>query len=163
VCSSIGLGPGIDEDCSIPEAPLAFIKLIRATQRAKTGRNRSARRFEPTMDFETSAISRRQWFLLFRNRVFRSFWHREQKAGDTTDSAYEYHLAKACFCCGLDQRQTERVVLTWRQKHGLERNLRKLRDAIIPEAWQEVASWVENWQAGRTAAGVCDTEVMKNR
>lgn len=179
VRSSIGLWPGIDilaagssvilagsrtqageykaarsfDECPIPEAPLALIKLIRATQRTKTGPNRSARRFEvPTMDFETSAISRRQWFLLFRNRVFRSFWRREQKAGDTTDSAYEYHLAKACFCCGLDQRQTECVVLNWRQKHGLQRNLRKLRDAIIPAAWQEVAPWVENWRAERAAA-----------
>ena len=180
VRSSIGLWPGIDilatgsnvilagsrtqagqytvarsfEECSIPEAPLAFIKLIRAAQRTKPGPNRSVRRFEPRVtDFETSsAVSRRQWFLLFRNRVFRRFWNHEQKAADTTDSAYEYHLAKACFCCGLDQCQTECVVLTWRQKHGLQRSVQKLRDGIIPHAWQEVAPWVERWRAERAAA-----------
>lgn len=50
--------------------------------------------------------------------TFREPWNRERKAADTTDSAYEYHLAKACSCCGLDPRQTECVVLAWRQKHG---------------------------------------------
>jgi hypothetical protein len=33
----------------------------------------------------------RQWCLLFKNRVFRSFWRRQGKVGDATDSAYEYH------------------------------------------------------------------------
>jgi hypothetical protein len=102
---------------------------------------------------DTSRVSRRQWWLLFRNRVFRSFWKRSGKSGDATDSAYEYHLAKSCFCCGLNHRQTEDVILNWRQKHGLKRDLRKLRGGIIPKAWCEVEPWVERWHAERDAAG----------
>jgi hypothetical protein len=101
---------------------------------------------------DTSEVSRRQWYLLFRNRVFRSFWRRQAKAGDATDSAYEYHLAKACFCCGLNHRQAEHVVLLWRRQHGLQRSVRKLREAIVPKAWAEVEPWVERWHAEREAA-----------
>jgi hypothetical protein len=178
VRSSIGLWPGIDilaagsnvilagsrteagqykmvrsfEECPIPEAPLAFVKLIRAALRAKARPDRPATRSEPAADCDTSVVSRRQWFLLFRNKVFRGFWNRQRKAADTSDSAYEYHLAKACFCCGLDQRQAECVVLTWREKHGLQRSVRKLRHGVIPRAWQEVSPWVDRWRAGRAAA-----------
>ena len=84
--------------------------------------------------------------------MFRSFWNREGKAADTTDSAYEYHLAKACFCCGLNERQTSYVIRGWRQGHGLERSLRKLGCAIIPAAWREVSPWVERWRTDRAAA-----------
>jgi len=101
---------------------------------------------------DTSQVSPRQWWLLFRNPVFRSFWKRQGKAGDATDSAYEYHLAKACFCCGLNYRQTESVILNWRCKHGLKRDLKQLRGGIIPQAWCEVGPWVERWHAEREAA-----------
>ena len=72
--------------------------------------------------------------------------------GDATDSAYEYHLAKACFCCGLNHRQAEHVILNWRREHGLQRSLRKLREAIVPKAWAEVEPWVERWHTEREAA-----------
>jgi hypothetical protein len=98
-----------------------------------------------------SGVSRRQWWLLFRNRVFRSFWNRNAKIADTTDSAYEYHLAKACFCCGLNEEQAVAVILTWREKHRLKRSLSKLRRGIIPAAWREVAPWVKQWQAEHAA------------
>src|ERR1019366_2709376 len=88
--------------------------------------------YAPRAGLDTSEVSRRQWWLLFRNRVFRSFWRRQGKVGDATDSAYEYHLAKACFCCGLNHRQAEHVILNWRREHGLQRSLRKLREAIVP-------------------------------
>jgi hypothetical protein len=177
--SAIGLWPGIDilaagsnvilpgsrteagqyralrsfEDCPIPEAPRAFVRRIRQAQRAAPGRDRSLwsrSRSLPVGD--SSLVSRRQWWLLFRNQVFRAFWNRKWKAADISDSAYEYHLAKACFCCGLDQKQTEHVVLKWRQKHGLQRSVRQLRQGIIPRAWQEVSPWVERWRADRAAA-----------
>ena len=83
-------------------------------------------------------MSRRQWCLLFRNRAFRSFWSRQGKMGDATDSAYEYHLAKSCFYCGLNQHQAESVILNWRSKHGLKRDFRQLSNGIIPKAWAEV-------------------------
>jgi hypothetical protein len=176
--SRIGLWPGIDvlaagsnvvlagsrteagqykmvrsfEECPIPEAPLAFVKLIRARLRAKARPDRPASRSEPAVDCDNAVVSRRQWWLLFRNRVFCSFWSRGYKVGDATDSAYEYHLAKACFCCGLNQRQTESVILTWRQKHGLQRSLQQLRRGIIPAAWREVSPWVSRWRAGQAAA-----------
>jgi hypothetical protein len=85
---------------------------------------------------------------LFRNRVFRSFWKREGRAG----FAYEYHLAKACFCCGLNHRQAESVIVNWRRKHALNRDLRQLRSGILPKAWAEVEPWVERWHAEREAA-----------
>ena len=77
---------------------------------------------------------------------------RQGKAADDTDSAYEYHLAKACFCCGLDRRQTESVILNWSRKHGLKRGVRKLRFGIIPKAFCEVAPWVEHWRTDRDAS-----------
>jgi hypothetical protein len=101
---------------------------------------------------DTSLVSRRQWWLLFNNQIFKLFWRRQRESGDTTDSAYEYHLAKACFCCGLNPKQTEAVILKWRREHGLTRDLSKLCDAIIPGAWREVAPWVEGWRAKRDAA-----------
>ena len=141
------------EECPIPEAPRAFIKLIRTAQNALRKPVGTWRRPANTLnDLDTSQVSTRQWCLLFRNRVFRSFWERQGKAADTTDSAYEYHLAKASFSCGLNQQQTESVVLTWRRRHGLNRDRRKLRLAIIPEAWREVQPWVERWHADRDAA-----------
>ena len=140
------------EECAIPEAPRAFLKLIRTAQKAR----RSPAQLRATRgafmtEVDTSEVSRRQWWLLFRNRVFRSFWKRQGKAGDATDSAYEYHLAKACFCCGLNHRQTEFVITCWRRKHALNRDARQLRSGIIPKAWCAVESWVERWRAERDA------------
>lgn len=177
VHSSIGLWPGIDilaagsnvilpgshidagryrilrsfDECPIPEAPREFINLIRKTQRDKPAR--FAKPPACSIPFgETSVVSRQQWWRLFRNRVFRSFWHRTAKLADTSDSAYEYHLAKACFCCGLTQCQTVYVIQKWWRHHGLERSLEKLERAIIPAAWGEVAPWVREWQAQQAAA-----------
>ena len=124
------------------------MKLIRDAQPPLSRPNRL--RASPSsfiVSVDTSEVSRRQCYLLFRNRVFQSFWNRRGKAGDATDSAYEYHLAKACFCCGLNHRQTEFVVMGWRRKHGLNRDLRQLRIAIIPRAYSEVEPWVQRWCA----------------
>jgi hypothetical protein len=140
------------EECPIPEAPRPFISLIRRLQRETSTDRRSAPQFAPRAELDTSEVSRRQWCLLFRNLVFRSFWRRRGKAGDATDSAYEYHLAKACFCCGLNYRQAEHVILNWRREHGLQRSLRKLRESIVPKAWAEVETWVARWHAEREAA-----------
>jgi hypothetical protein len=140
------------EECPIPEAPREFIRLISKAKKAARCPERVRPRFSAYLnEADASSVSRRQWYLLFRSRVFRSFWRRQGKAGDSTDSAYEYHLAKACFCCGLKARQTESVILLWRSMHGLKRDLRQLRDGIIPGAWCEVSPWVERWHAERNA------------
>lgn len=94
--------------CPIPEAP-EFVRLIRQAQRAARP-DRSHQSLPPGGD--SSRVSARQRWRLFHNRVFRSFWTRKGKAADTSDSAYEFQLAKACFCCGLDQGQTTAVILT---------------------------------------------------
>jgi hypothetical protein len=138
------------EECPIPEAPRKFIKLIRRAQ--KTRREPVPKGCQRLPDCDSSPVSARQWFTLFRNKVFRSFWNREGKLADTSDSAYEYHLAKACFCCGLNQQQTEFVIVTWWRKYGLARSLQKVRRGIIPAAWREVSPWVEKWHAERAAA-----------
>lgn len=140
------------DECGIPEAPHAFVNLIRRVQSAQRTDRQRAMPSALYGEVVTSEVSRRQWWLLFRNRVFRSFWRRQGKAGDATDSAYEYHLAKACFCCGLNHRQTEQIVVIWRRKHGLQRSLRKLQVGIIPKAWAEVEPWVTRWHAEREAA-----------
>jgi len=141
------------DECPIPEAPRAFVSLIRKAQKATLSHSRRhSVCSDPFAEVETSDVSRRQWWLLFRNRVFRSFWRRQGKAGDATDSAYEYHLAKACFCCGLNHRQAESVVVNWRRKHALDRDLRQLRRGILPRAWSEVEPWVERWNAELAAA-----------
>lgn len=91
------------DDCAIPEAPREFVRLIRSLQRAGRSPHRPSTKSSSVLaEVDTSQVSPRQWFLLFKNRVFRSFWTRQGKCGDATDSAYEYHLAKACFCCGLN-------------------------------------------------------------
>ena len=157
--SAIGLWPGIDilaagssvilpgsrteagkyrilrsfDECSIPEAPRDFIKLIREAQKMQREAAQSIeKRISPLPGGDNSVVSRRQWWLLFRNRVFRSCWNREGKVADTSDSAYEYHLAKACFCCGLNESQTSYVLLAWSQERGLDRRLRKLSCVINP-------------------------------
>jgi hypothetical protein len=136
------------EECAIPEAPREFVRLIRALQRKENSANQPrAKLTDLYAEADTSDVSKRQWCLLFRNKVFRSFWRRQGKAGDATDSAYEYHLAKACFCCGLNHHQAESVILNWRRKHGLQRDIRQLRLGIIPRAWAEVKPWVERWRA----------------
>jgi hypothetical protein len=140
------------EECAIPEAPRDFIKLIRKAQKAKPRADRSLVSRSKSLPDSDMTLSRRQWWLLFRNPVFRSFWNRKRKVADTSDSAYEYHLAKACLCCGLNQRQTESVILRWRQEHGLERSLSQLRNGIIPAAWREVSPWVARWRADQAAA-----------
>jgi Bifunctional DNA primase/polymerase, N-terminal len=116
----------------IPDAPRAFIKLIRQAQRTKRAPVPKCSQRLP--DGDNSVVSSRQWWLLFRNTVFRSFWSRTAKIADTSDSAYEYHLAKACFCCGLNQQQTVSVILKWRKTPGFERSLQKLRGGIVPAA-----------------------------
>ena len=139
-------------ECPIPEAPLELIRLIRNAQRARHKRDRSRPQcLQPMPCAAPPGISRRQWWLLFRNRVFQSFWRREGKAGDATDSAYEFHLAKACFCCGLTQSQTIAVILRWWKQHGLRRCPAKLEHAIISKAWAEVAPWVNSWKQQHTA------------
>lgn len=140
------------EESPIPEAPRALMKLIRDAQTPPSRQSRL--RASPSslmVGVDTSEVSRRQWYLLFRNRVFQSFWNRRGKAGDATDSAYEFHLAKACFCCGLNHRQTECVLVNWRRKHALNRDLRQLHMAVIPKAYSEVEPWIERWHAEREA------------
>src|SRR5262249_25503175 len=75
------------EECSIPEAPRTFVKLIRRAQGDGRCPNRSHATVSTYMtETGTSDVSPRQRWLLFRNRVFRSFWKRQGKAGDATDS-----------------------------------------------------------------------------
>jgi len=59
------------EEHPIPEAPRAFIKLIR-TAEAGRGNADQGRSAVPRYmaDADTSQVTRRQWWLLFRNRVF---------------------------------------------------------------------------------------------
>jgi len=91
-----------------PEAPRDFAKLIRRWQEAPAGPTRlQARTLKPAPADRHTVVSNCQWFLLFRNGVFRSFCRREGKIADTSDSAYEFHLVKACFCCGLTVAQIE--------------------------------------------------------
>lgn len=42
--------------------------------------------------------------------------------------------------------------MNWRRKHALNRDIRQLRNGILPSAWAEVEPWVEQWHAGREAA-----------
>jgi hypothetical protein len=141
------------EECPIPEAPRELIRLIRQAQGMRPRGDRSLLgHSQPLPSGDNSSVSPRQWWLLFRNRVFRALWNRRGKLSDCSDSAYEYHLVKACFCCGLDQLQAVTVILKWRQTHGLRRSLRKLRSGIIPAAWREVSNWVNGWRADQEVA-----------
>lgn len=140
------------EECPIPEAPKTFIALIRDAQKATPFDRSLMSPSRPVPAGDSSLVSTRQWYRLFHNRVFYAFWNRRGKLGDNSDSAYEYHLAKACFCCGLDQKQALTVIQTWREKHGLRRSRDRLRNVIIPGAWQNVSDWVDGWRAKQAAA-----------
>jgi hypothetical protein len=135
------------EECSVPEAPKEFIKLIREARKVVPRRQLP----RPSLPSGDSLVSRREWRLLFQNQVFRQRWNRTGKLGDPSDSAYEYHLAKACLCCGLDQIRTAAVILKWREKHELKRSSKKLVTGIIPAAWCEVSPWVDGWHAAQSA------------
>jgi hypothetical protein len=135
------------DECPIPEAPKAFIRLIRQAQKEK---REPDRRCAVVPVGGRSLVSPREWYLLFRNKVFQSFWNRTQKIADGSLSAYEYHLAKVCFCCGLAEQQTVHVIERWWRKHGMDRSLEKLRSAIMPAAWREVAPYVQQWHADQT-------------
>jgi hypothetical protein len=178
VRSAIGIWPGIDilaagssviltgsrtddgqyralrsfKDCPIREAPKAFIALIREAQKTMPLDRPLMSPSRPVPAGDSSLVSTRQWYRLFHNRVFYAFWNRKGKLRDNSDSAYEYHLAKACFCCGLDQKQAVTVVQAWRDKHGLRRSRGRLRNVIIPGAWREVSRWVDGWRAQQAAA-----------
>src|ERR1035441_7084089 len=85
---------------------------------------------------------------MFNNKVFRSFWNMAKEEGDTSLSAYEFHLAKACFCVGLDTDQAVTVIKWWWKHHNLTgRSEKKLIKAIIPAAWRDVAEYVVGWKA----------------
>jgi hypothetical protein len=178
VRSAIGIWPGIDilaagssviltgsrtddgqyralrsfKDCPTPEAPKAFIALIREAQKTMPLDRPLMSPARPIPAGDSSLVSTRQWYRLFHNRVFYAFWNRKGNFRDNSDSAYEYHLAKACFCCGLDQKQAVTVVQVWRDKHGLRRSRGRLRNVIIPGAWREVSRWVDGWRAQQAAA-----------
>jgi hypothetical protein len=71
-----------------------------------------------------------------------------KEEGDTSLSAYEFHLAKACFCVGLDTDQVKTVIKWWWKHHNLTgRPEKKLAKAIIPAAWRDVAEYVVGWKA----------------
>ncbi len=81
------------EQCAIPELPQSFVRLIRQTQKTAPQRSLPC----PFPATNNTLLSQRQWLLLFRNDVFRALWKRAGEWADTTDSAYEFHLAKAAF------------------------------------------------------------------
>src|SRR2546427_2783058 len=90
----------------------------------------------PTTD-EVGQISQREWFRLFKNKVFRICWRMQKQRGDITPSGYQYHLCKECLCNGLTVNQTYHVILHWRYQHGLttkRKDHRKLLRSIIPKA-----------------------------
>jgi hypothetical protein len=126
----------------IPEAPGAFVDMLESTPRKQA-------RPAPKIAVPTDGpgyVNNRQWFMLWRNKVFRTMWRGQKVIGDTSDSAYEYHLAKACFCTGLKVEQVVTVIRCWWAERGLRDRERKLRKAIIPAAWAEVAEYVSQFR-----------------
>ena len=135
----------------IPEAPIALLRAIhdRQAERGMLERKRQARkrrRLPLPFGDAPACLTRQESFRLFRNNVFRTFWNKGKTLGDTSASAYEYHLAKACFCVGLIVDQTVTVIKWWHGHHGTKLNERRLRKAIIPAAWKDVAEYVVGWQ-----------------
>ena len=136
---------------NIPYAPLALLKVIHDRQKEQKVEERRARqRSRVPLPFNDApaCLTPRERVRLFRNKVFRSFWNMGKEEGDTSLSAYEFHLAKACFCVGLSTDQTETVIKWWWKHHNLtDRSEKKLVKAIIPAAWRDVAEYVVGWKA----------------
>jgi Bifunctional DNA primase/polymerase, N-terminal len=136
---------------AIPDAPLAMLQAIHEKQKACKVINRKAtRKAAPPLPFNDAPIclTPQERFRLFNNKVFRSFWNMGKEQGDTSLSAYEFHLAKACYCVGLDTDQTVIVIQWWWKHHSLAgRSEKKLLKGIIPAAWRAVADYVVGWKA----------------
>jgi hypothetical protein len=136
---------------NIPDAPLALLRVIHDRQKEQKVVERRARqrsRVPLPYDDAPSCLTPQEQFRMFNNKVFRSFWNMGKEEGDTSLSAYEFHLAKACFCVGLDTDQAVTVIKWWWKHHSLTgRSEKKLVKAIIPAAWREVAEYVVGWKA----------------
>ena len=125
----------------IPEMPRALAVAIRNEQRKRkrSGKRKDIKAARATMPVPINdapaCLSPQERYRLFRpgrNRHFIELWNREKTACDTSMSAYEYHMAKACFCIGLNTEQTVEVIRWWWRHIGeTNRSGRKLRDAIF--------------------------------
>jgi hypothetical protein len=136
---------------NIPDAPLTLLRVIHDRQKEQKVVERRARqrsRVPLPYNDAPACLTPQERFRLFRNKVFRSFWNMGKEEGDTSLSAYEFHLAKACFCVGLATDQVETVIKWWWKHHNLTgRSEKKLVKAIIPAAWRDVAEYVVGWKA----------------
>ena len=70
----------------------------------------------------------------------------QKEAGDSSNSAYEYHIAKACFCVGMSAPQIPAVIAAWFLRNARavangrswQDEMDRLTSRIIPAAWEEV-------------------------
>lgn len=129
----------------LPEAPARFMEVL-AERQVMTAAGGKTFASIPLPIGETSEVTRRQWYLLRRNKYFWTMWRRCKTDGDRSLSAYEFHIAKACFCCGLQETQVVAVLRCWWRAHELANRERKFVRGVMPSAWDEVAEWVAKWK-----------------
>jgi hypothetical protein len=136
-------------EAAIPKAPDTLIELLesslRVLRRSRWDELQNTIAAVPTS--ESGSVHKREWFRLWRNKSFASMWNLRKIYGDTSKSAYEFHLAGTCFCNGLSAEQTLTVLRCWWRVHNFRDREPKFTKAILPDAWKHVEPYVEEWKA----------------
>lgn len=91
-------------------------------------------------------------------RLPRPLENKTRRLNDTSNSAYEFSLAKYCYLCGLTTEQVAAVISAWWIKHKITGDYDRLTQRIMPAAWEQARPSVEAFQeerqskaAGKTA------------
>lgn len=159
---------------NIPEAPYALLKAIHerqaetaAFERKRKARNARLHRSPLPYNDVPECLTPQQRFRLFRNTVFRSFWTMGKDQGDCSPSAYDFHLAKAAYCVGLDTNQVTIVVKWWHKHHAIPFNEKRFHKSTVRKAWREAAPYVVEWKIrhapGHTIGGITTEQGSRRR
>lgn len=98
-------------------------------------------------------VSKREWCRLFRARGFATTWNRTRHMpNDDSQSAWEYSLAQRGYRAGLSTPKVVNLVAAWWGHHGLQGDVERLVNRILPDAWYAVKDYVERWRAEQEAA-----------
>jgi hypothetical protein len=149
------------DDLDIPELPAWFCDLLLADRRVSNanraesgsdvGTRRRAQSADAANDILRAHIPARQWFTLRCSPGFWQLWCRNRLMRDTSNSGYEFSIARVGYRCGLSTEQVAALVSAWWSRHNIHGNYDRLTKRIMPVALETVREYVESFQAEREA------------